>query len=145
MIKDIFGRFDDYSISPQIRQILLHQGYELIESDLLYFFSLTTFVNIKMSGKTLKFHRIEVNKKEFNKSKQPIDLNLVDLVIVISEKFKDSDDVSKYFIGYKDDIIGLLCMPFRIKDDSVLIKYNKIWNKIKNTLNNKISQHACLY
>ena len=30
-------------------------------------------------------------------------------------------------------------MPFRIKDDSVLIKYNKIWNKIKNTLNNKIS------
>ena len=63
-----------------------------------------------MSGKTLKFHRIEVNKKEFNKSKQPIDLNLVDLVIVISEKFKDSDDVSKYFIGYKDDIIGLLCI-----------------------------------
>ena len=27
--------FDDYSISPKIRQILLHWGYELTESDLL--------------------------------------------------------------------------------------------------------------
>ena len=33
MIKD--GRFDDYSISPKIRQILLHWGYGLVESDLL--------------------------------------------------------------------------------------------------------------
>ena len=35
MIKDVNGRFDGYSISPKIRQILLHWGYELIESDLL--------------------------------------------------------------------------------------------------------------
>ena len=35
MIKDIGGKFDDYSISPKIRQILLHWGYELVESDLL--------------------------------------------------------------------------------------------------------------
>ena len=35
MIKDANdGRFDDYSISPKIRQILLHWGYELTESDL---------------------------------------------------------------------------------------------------------------
>ena len=27
--------FDDYSISPKIRQILLHWGYELAESNLL--------------------------------------------------------------------------------------------------------------
>ena len=26
MIKVIYGRFDDYSISPKIRQILLHCG-----------------------------------------------------------------------------------------------------------------------
>ena len=31
MIKDVNGRFDDYSISPKIRQILLHWGYELVE------------------------------------------------------------------------------------------------------------------
>ena len=35
IIKDAGGRFDDYSISPKIRQILLHWGYELVESDSL--------------------------------------------------------------------------------------------------------------
>ena len=35
MIKDVGGNFDDYSISPKIRQILLHWDYELVESDLL--------------------------------------------------------------------------------------------------------------
>ena len=37
MIKDVNGRFDDYFISPKIRQILLHWSYELTESDLLWF------------------------------------------------------------------------------------------------------------
>ena len=31
MIKDAGSKFDDYSISPKIRQILLHWGYELAE------------------------------------------------------------------------------------------------------------------
>ena len=35
-------------------------------------------------------------------------------------------------------------MSFMIKDDSVLTKYNEIWNKIKKTVKHKISQHACL-
>ena len=34
-IKDVNGRFDDYSISPKVRQILLHWGYELVGNDLL--------------------------------------------------------------------------------------------------------------
>ena len=29
MIKDTVSKFDDYSISPKIRQVLLHWGYEL--------------------------------------------------------------------------------------------------------------------
>ena len=33
MIKDADSKFDDYSISPKIRQILLHWVYELVESD----------------------------------------------------------------------------------------------------------------
>ena len=37
MIKYVNSRFDDYSISPKIRQILLYWGYELVESDLLWF------------------------------------------------------------------------------------------------------------
>ena len=34
MIKGAGSKFDDYNISPKIRQILLHWGYELTESDL---------------------------------------------------------------------------------------------------------------
>ena len=41
MIIDVHARFDDYFISPKIRQILLHWGYELVES--------VFFVHIKMS------------------------------------------------------------------------------------------------
>ena len=33
MIKDKGAKFDDYSVSPKIRQILLHWGYELVERD----------------------------------------------------------------------------------------------------------------
>ena len=31
MIKDISGRFDDYTFSPIIRQVLLHWGYESLK------------------------------------------------------------------------------------------------------------------
>ena len=111
-----------------------------------------------MSEKTLKFDIIRVNKKEFHKSKQPIDLDLVNVdQIVTSDKFKRNDDGFKYFIGYKEgEIVKLLCiilpqmsgyikyfengsknMSFVIKDDDVLDKYNEIWGKIKETLNIK--------
>ena len=35
MIRDDGSKFDDYSILPKIRQILLHWGYELTEKDFL--------------------------------------------------------------------------------------------------------------
>ena len=35
MIKDAGSKFNDYSISPKTRQILLHWGYELTEKDFL--------------------------------------------------------------------------------------------------------------
>ena len=38
MTKNSGGKFDDYLISPKIRQILLHWGYELKKEDLLQFF-----------------------------------------------------------------------------------------------------------
>ena len=65
-----------------------------------------------MSEKTLKFDNIRVNKKEFHKSKQPIDLMSVDVdQIFVSDKFKHSDEGIKYFIGYQDDEI---VKPLRI-------------------------------
>ena len=111
-----------------------------------------------MSEKTLKFDNIRVNKKEFHKSKQPIDLNLINIdQIVVFDKFKHSDDGFKYFIGYKEgEIVKPLCiilpqmigykryfenggknMSFVVKDDDVLDKYNEIWDKIKEKLNIK--------
>ena len=118
--------------------------------------------SIKISGKTLKFDNIEVNKKEFHASKQEIDLILVDInKTVIPDKLRHSDKSFKCFIGNKDDnIVRPLCiflpqmsgyikyfengrknMSFMIEDDSALVKYNEIWNKIKD-IEQKISKRA---
>ena len=111
-----------------------------------------------MSVKTLKFNNIILNKKEFHKSKQPIDLKSVSVdQIVVSDRFKHSDEDFKYIIGYpEDEIVKPLCiilpqmsgyikyfenggknMSFVIKDDMHLHKYNEIWDKIKGKLNIK--------
>ena len=60
-----------------------------------------------MDEKTLKYNNIKVNKKEFHKSKQAIDLDLVDTgKIVVPDRFKHSEEGFKKFIGYqKDEII----------------------------------------
>ena len=51
---------------------------------------------------TLKFDNNRFNKKEFHKSKQPIDLMTVNMdQIVVSDKFKHSDEGYKYFTGYQ--------------------------------------------
>ena len=65
-----------------------------------------------MSGKTLKFNNIKLNKEEFHKSKQPIDLGSVTVdQIVVSDKFKHRDEGFKHFIGYKEgEIVKPLCI-----------------------------------
>ena len=114
--------------------------------------------NIITSEKTLKFNNIEINKKEFHKSKQAIDLDSVDTDrIVVSDKFKHSEGGCKYFIGYQEDeIIKPLCiispqmngyikyfenggknMSFLIKNSEVWEEYEEIWNVTKNKLNIK--------
>ena len=117
---------------------------------------------IKSSEKTLKFDNTEVNKKEFCKSKQPNDSNLVNVGrMVISDKFRHNDDGFKYFIGYKNyNIIRPLCIilsqmsgytkyfenegkNMSFNYDNILVKYNETWNKIKD-IGYKISQHAFL-
>ena len=65
-----------------------------------------------MCEKTLTFNNIKINKKEFHKSKQAIDLDSVTIdKIVVSDKFKHSEEGYKYFIGYKEDeIVKPLCI-----------------------------------
>ena len=54
-----------------------------------------------MSEKTLKFNNIRLNKKEFHKSIEPIDLSSVNVdQIVVSNTFKHNNEGLRYFIGY---------------------------------------------
>ena len=65
-----------------------------------------------MSEKTLQFNNIRLNKKEFQKSKEPIDLMSVNVdQIVMSDKFKPNNEGFKYFIGYQEGgIVKPLCI-----------------------------------
>ena len=105
-----------------------------------------------------RFDNIRVNKKEFHKSKQSINLDLVNTnQTVVSDKLKHNGNGFKYFIDYKKGEIvkplriillemaghikyfenGGKNMSFVIKDDDVLDKYNEIWYNIKETLSIK--------
>ena len=111
-----------------------------------------------MGEKSLKFDNIKVNKKELHKSKQAIDLDLVDTgKMVVSDRIKHSEEGFKYFIGYqKNEIVKPLCiilpqinvyikyydnggknMSFLIKNVEVWEKYEDIWEVIKDKVNIK--------
>ena len=89
-----------------------------------------------MSEKTLKFNNIRFNKKEFQKSKEPIDLMSVNVdQIVVSNKFKHSDEGYKYFIGYQEhEIVKPLCII--LPQMSGYIKYFKEGGKMMSFLLN---------
>ena len=112
----------------------------------------------RMIQKTLNFDGVEINKKKFLISKQPIDLNLVDVhKIVIASTIKYGDKNFKYFISYADDdsirppciklnqMFGFIKyfgnggknMSFMVKVNSELARYSEIWNKIKNLTSKK--------
>ena len=103
--------------------------------------------------KTLKFNNIRVNKKEFHKSKQPIDLMSVNVdQMVESDKCKHNNEGFNCFIAYQEGkIVKPLCiilpqmngyikyfengskiMSLLIKDDEVQEKYKQIWDVIKD-------------
>ena len=103
-------------------------------------------------NKTLVFNDVEINKKDFYDTKKAIPLNLVDINnIVVSNKVKNNNDTSKYFIGCLHDVdeISPFCiiltqvsgyikyfenggknMSFKIENQDVYIKYKQIWKKI---------------
>ena len=107
-------------------------------------------------NETLIFNDVEMTKKDFYDAKKAIPLNLVDINnIVVSNKVKNNNETSKYFIGYLNDIddVSPLCiilpqmdgyikyfenggknMSFKFEDDEAYIKYNQIWNKTKELL-----------
>ena len=108
-----------------------------------------------MTGETLKFNNIRVNKKEFHMSKKPVNLMSVNVnKIVVSDRFNYNEDGYQYFISYqKGETVKPLCiillqmslyikyfeyrdmnMSFLIKDEEVGEQYKQIWSVIKNKL-----------
>ena len=89
-----------------------------------------------MSEKILKFDNIKVNKKEFHKSKQPIDLISVNVdETVVSDKFKHSGEGFKCFTGYQEgEIVKPLCVI--LPQMSGYIKYFENGGKNSSFLSN---------
>ena len=113
-----------------------------------------------MSPKRIKFGDKEINRKEFYSSKQAIPLDSVDLdKIVVSSKWKISDETYKYLCGYlNNDVIQPLCvilsqmnghvkyfddggknMSFVTDDEEVYEKYNEIWEVVRRLLKVKFT------
>ena len=114
----------------------------------------------------LNFGDIEVSKRKFYENKKAIKLSSVDVnKIVVSNKIKGNNETVKYFIGYMDDtdVITLSIvlpqmsgwikyfendaknMSFKIEDEMVYVKYNNIWNKIKDLLSGIRLQSEPIY
>ena len=101
-----------------------------------------------MSEKTLNINNIRLNKKEFCKSKEPIDLMSVIVdQIVVSDKFKHNNEGFKYFIGYQEgEIVKPLCIILpqmngyikyfenRGKNMSFLIKDEEVFGLVQTNL-----------
>ena len=76
MIKNAGSKYDDYSISPKIRQILLHWGFELAKK---HFFD-------ELSNQCIKMNYYWFSRQE------------------ILQKAKEKDSKEKSFEYYKQDI-----------------------------------------
>ena len=82
-------------------------------------------------NKTILFSDVEVSKKEFYDAKKAIPLHLFDVSnIAVSNKVKNNNEISKYFISYLNDIEEISPMCIILPQMSGYIKYFK--NEGKN-------------
>ena len=111
-----------------------------------------------MSGKSINFDDKKINKSNFYKNKKlfsPDDIDANKILVSKKESYSTKNSL-KYFIGYKDDdddvirplsiilpqVIGYVkhfdsnkTMFFKVSDNKLLKRYNKMWEKISNLLN----------
>ena len=109
-----------------------------------------------MSGKSINFDDKKINKSNFYKNKKLFSLNDIDInkILVSKKESYGTKNSLKDFIEYKDgDVIRPLCiilpqmigyvkhfdcnktMSFKVSDNELLKKYNKIWERVGNLLN----------
>ena len=109
-----------------------------------------------MSGESINFDDKKINKSNLYKNKKIFyshDIDVNKLLVSKTELYGTKNSL-KHFFGYNDDdVIRPLCinlplmigyvkhfhsnktMPFKVSDNKLLKKYNKIWEKISNLLN----------
>ena len=118
-----------------------------------------SFHSIKLEQEAVHFREDSIVKSTFHKNKKPTNINKVDIQrIALSGKKSYGKDSFKYFIGYWHEgnafpsplFIKLpqmnayakyfdknsKYMNHLVKDEKILKKYFKIWNKIKSLKNN---------
>ena len=109
-----------------------------------------------MSGKSINFDDKKINKSNFYKNKTLFSLNDIDVneILVSKKESYGTKNSLKYFIGHNDgDVIRPSCiilpqiigyvkdfdsnktMSFKVSDNKLLKKYNKIWEKVGSLLN----------
>ena len=105
-----------------------------------------------MSGKSINFNDKKINISNFYKNKKLLSLNDID--VVSKKELYGTKNSLKYFIGYNDgDVIRPLCIilsqmigyvkhfdsnnkiAFKVSDNKLLKKCNKIWERIGHLLN----------
>ena len=108
-----------------------------------------------MSGKSINCENKKTTKVLF-KNKKLFDIHDLDVnkILVSKKESYGTKNSLKYFTGYnEDDVIRPLCiklpqmigyvknvdsnktMSFKISDNKLLKKYNKIWEKVGNLMN----------
>ena len=105
-----------------------------------------------------KFGEIKIDKKEYHRSKKPIDLNLIDINNIVASDKIELGKGDKYYIGCKDDeFIRPLCviflqisrsikhfdnsskkMWFLSENEEFVINYYKTWKIITNNYGYKL-------
>ena len=111
-----------------------------------------------MNGKNINLNDKKINKSTFYKNKKLFNIHDLDVnkILVSKKESYGTKNSHKYFIGYDDDnVIRPLCiklpqmigyvknfnnnktMSFKVSDNKLLKKYNKIWEKISNLMNMK--------
>ena len=109
-----------------------------------------------MSEKSINFDDKKINKGSFYKNKKLFSLNDIDVnkILVSKKESSGTKNSLKYLIGYNDgDVIRPLLillsqmigyvkhfdsnktMSFKVSDNKLLKKYNKIWERVGNLLN----------
>ena len=115
-----------------------------------------------MEQVAVHFGENSIIKRAFHKNKKPININEVDIKrIALSDKKSLSKDPFKNFIGYRHEgnaFPSPLCiklpqmntyakyfdknskyMNHLVKDEKILKKYLKIWNKIKSLIKKELN------